>query len=792
MSSISDIYFRILLTEKQRIKMLPVWRRFWHWKKSKSVMFMEALARMSDLDIAKVTEDALGYQLPQFRECFEGSVYSPLNTCQDDESENPQIILSNLNAGEQQYLQSERGEMDVDVAVVYDDSDAIIEMSSFPPSSPDSSVTTAHASRHRQISSKMVSAAERLVAFSRSKNDESHLKLPSVRSPGAGSTELQEVVIGGERGDVAAGIGQLNSQQLRCIATSGPALERDDDAAGSDDAPLETATRAAELPGLQRYPQPSPNDLARLEQLRQRMRDIVSAKSALAAAATQPPVSPVEANHASGGSLLGQLASPQPQPRSSAHAATLSHEVLVDTSQIHLPPPPSRLYLRPSNTVAAATDPPVSAVPQPPRSRSSSRSRIPAGTSTDVHPLNANHIIGTATEALGPLSPTHKRFLENEPVPEQDGFFVPLNEMVAQNSARDPISPARSVHTRNTVAIVASGVSMKTATLKSQRSVGLVTCAEDRVSVDGHGDTTALSPSCSDVVPQAHKKMHHAHSQKAARALPDSAQSADYLKKSRGYTEKNERSSDKTKGNAGASLWSSAPPDTSLREVIVDIDARDLKKSQISQSQISVTSQIQSSSSSRAAVSAPFMRNTSDDLDPPPAFDEDDMKMAEALAAERRAQKAAARAARGQTSLGHSASAADTRAAVNPHYRSPSAAVEDWGLPPPFDEDDMKMAEALAAERRAQKAAARAAREQDERYAAITGMSAASHALLSSGRSLRPAPGNDRHPLPLSVPALLPTHEQKLQQPASSGKHSAGLQTGAPENVKRATSARRK
>ena len=122
----------------------------------------------------------------------------------------------------------------------------------------------------------------------------------------------------------------------------------------------------------------------------------------------------------------------------------------------------------------------------------------------------------------------------------------------------------------------------------------------------------------------------------------------------------------------------------------------------------------------------------SDDLDPPPAFDEEDKKMAEALEAERRAKKAAARAARGQTSLGHSASAADTRAAVNPHYRSPSAADEDWGPAPAFDEEDMQMTEALEAERRAKKAAARAAQGQD-----------------------------------------------------SSGKTSAGLHTGAPENAKR-------
>ncbi len=175
----------------------------------------------------------------------------------------------------------------------------------------------------------------------------------------------------------------------------------------------------------------------------------------------------------------------------------------------------------------------------------------------------------------------------------------------------------------------------------------------------------------------------------------------------------------------------------------------------------------------------------SDDLDPPPAFDEEDMKMAEVLEAERRAKKAAARAARGQTSLGHSASASDTHAAVNPHYRSTSATAEDWGPAPAFDEEDMKMAEALEAERRAKKAAARAAQGQDKRHAAIIGASAASHTLLSSARSLRPSPENDTRQLPLSVSTLPPTHERKLQQPVSSGKTSAGLRTGAPENAKR-------
>ena len=68
MSSISQIYFEILNAERRRVKLLPRWRQFIHKNKSKSTVFMEALARMSDLDIAKITEDALGCRLPQFED----------------------------------------------------------------------------------------------------------------------------------------------------------------------------------------------------------------------------------------------------------------------------------------------------------------------------------------------------------------------------------------------------------------------------------------------------------------------------------------------------------------------------------------------------------------------------------------------------------------------------------------------------------------------------------------------------------------------------------------------------
>ena len=63
------------------MKLLPRWRQYLHKNKSKSTIFMEALARMSDLDIAKVTEDALGCRLPQFEDT--NAHRTPLNSCTD-------------------------------------------------------------------------------------------------------------------------------------------------------------------------------------------------------------------------------------------------------------------------------------------------------------------------------------------------------------------------------------------------------------------------------------------------------------------------------------------------------------------------------------------------------------------------------------------------------------------------------------------------------------------------------------------------------------------------------------
>lgn len=68
MSSISQIYFHILNAERRRENLLPKWQRLFSRNVPKQNLFMQALAKMSDLDIAKITKDALGYSLPQFQE----------------------------------------------------------------------------------------------------------------------------------------------------------------------------------------------------------------------------------------------------------------------------------------------------------------------------------------------------------------------------------------------------------------------------------------------------------------------------------------------------------------------------------------------------------------------------------------------------------------------------------------------------------------------------------------------------------------------------------------------------
>ena len=62
---------------------------------------MEALASMSDVDIVKITEEALGYRLPQFNQHSERPETSDLNDRNDEESEKMQKTPKQSNQGHQ-------------------------------------------------------------------------------------------------------------------------------------------------------------------------------------------------------------------------------------------------------------------------------------------------------------------------------------------------------------------------------------------------------------------------------------------------------------------------------------------------------------------------------------------------------------------------------------------------------------------------------------------------------------------------------------------------------------------
>jgi hypothetical protein len=65
--------------------------------------------------------------------------------------------------------------------------------------------------------------------------------------------------------------------------------------------------------------------------------------------------------------------------------------------------------------------------------------------------LDGNDIIGIKTEALGAISPAHRRFRESEPLPDDDGSFtVPMSEVIIPNLSSDVPSSARSFRSPKT------------------------------------------------------------------------------------------------------------------------------------------------------------------------------------------------------------------------------------------------------------------------------------------------------------------------------------------------------
>jgi hypothetical protein len=191
MSSVSQIYFHIMNSERRRVKMLPCWRRFWYWKKSKHSMFMEALAAMSDIDIAKITEEALGYRLPQFNQ----------HSKRSDTSFRRRAMAS-------------------------------------PPSFDDNIIKMTEAFEAMLAEEQAKKAAEHAAKVPSSFQARSGSSSHGMQATVAGGTELLEVVVSGGSSDAAAGVGQGQCQQQR-------PNERDAAAAEVSDVRPESTPRAA-------------------------------------------------------------------------------------------------------------------------------------------------------------------------------------------------------------------------------------------------------------------------------------------------------------------------------------------------------------------------------------------------------------------------------------------------------------------------------------------------------------------------------------------------------------------
>jgi hypothetical protein len=166
MSSICQIYFRVLNTEKKRLNALPFWRRLFYRNTSKKRIFFKALAKLSDLDIAKITEDALGYPLQHFQK--KTAVSPAPSQC------NPDVGMSS-------HIKSSLSQVENNAATK-------------PPT------------RSRRVTQVMIS------------NDDEQNNFPS-REPSSNSVfDLQEVDV--HVGDVSAGLLQTNDHHSLAIAAA--------------------------------------------------------------------------------------------------------------------------------------------------------------------------------------------------------------------------------------------------------------------------------------------------------------------------------------------------------------------------------------------------------------------------------------------------------------------------------------------------------------------------------------------------------------------------------------------
>ena len=381
------------------MKSLPLWRRVFHWNTSKATMFMQALARMSDLDIAKMTEDALGYRLPQFEpSSSEPNVHSP-RAERLDHSSNPK--MTHINSSIPQPNTSS------DTFVSSSNEVAGVQQAELELATTNVDISAKPQAQSRKLHPTTLAnwAALRGAVSSKSRGSEQVSQLSTVQTSQENVFELQEVVI--DSADTGAIPQRGKVHQRRSIGRRGSAH---DSVSASDLNPTSSGTSNAGMPiktiGLLALQQRGKGGARAFMAAIQKPIEAAGASSQKNISSVHVERTHIFPANVVDGCTAPQTNIPQPPPRSrSSSRIRASDTALAPDPRIHhgissaraptLQQMPaasvSRLSKRsPATSGVVATEP--CGVPQPPpRSRSQSRIRASETASIEIRPSLHDH-----------------------------------------------------------------------------------------------------------------------------------------------------------------------------------------------------------------------------------------------------------------------------------------------------------------------------------------------------------------------------------------------------------------
>ena len=384
------------------MKSLPLWRRVFHWNTSKATMFMQALARMSDLDIAKMTEDALGYRLPQFEpSSSEPNVHSP-RAERLDHSSNLKMTHINASIPQPNTLSDTFVSSSNEVAGVQQ---AELELAT---TNVDISAKPQAQSRKLHPTTSANWAALRGAVSSKSRGGEQVSQLSTVQTSQENVFELQEVVI--DSADTGAIPQRGKVHQRRSIGRRGSAH---DSVSASDLNPTSSGTSNAGMPiktiGLLALQQRGKGGARAFMAAIQKPIEASGASSQKNTTSDHVERTHIFPANVVDGCTAPQTNIPQPPPRSRSSSRIRAS----DTAGATLAPDPpihhgisiaraptlqqmpaasvSRLSIRSLATSGVVATEPCGVPQPPPRSRSQSRIRASETASIEIRPSLHDH-----------------------------------------------------------------------------------------------------------------------------------------------------------------------------------------------------------------------------------------------------------------------------------------------------------------------------------------------------------------------------------------------------------------